>query len=182
MIIGKRLYLRCLDKQDIYKVMNWRNQPHVHENIFSFTFINSYQQEQWFEKYAQDSRQESFMIVLKETEEEIGVIGLSYIDYKNGTAVLNTMIGEKRYWGKGYATEASIYIINYAFNELNLNRITSFFYESNKAIINKNLKLGFKMEGKLRQLIFSKGKFQDVGVMGLLREDWVKIQDSIGNL
>jgi len=174
MIVGERIILRCIDKGDIYKIMHWRNDPEIKKNVFSHTFINSLQQERWFENYCQNNTEERFMIVLKDQDEAIGVNGLSDIDYKNQSAILNTMIGERKYWNQGYAKEATVLIINYAFSELNLNRIVSYSYESNKAIQKKNSNLGFQVEGLLRQMVFSEGEFQNVVIMSLLRGDWNK--------
>ena len=176
MLVGKRIFLRPLERKDIEKVRKWRNDPAVIENIFSYNYINDLQQEKWFEKYSNSPNEVSFIIVLNEEKEDIGVIGLSNIDFKNQNAVLNTMIGEKKYWNKGYATEALNLLVHYAFNQMNLNRITSYLFAFNKASIRKNEKNGFIIEGTIRQMCFSGGKFQDVIVMGLLRDDWRKMQ------
>lgn len=177
MILGQRILLRPIEKKDIFLIKSWRNDPSVNENIFSYQFINDLQQELWFENYCSNPNEESFIIALKETQDAIGIIGLSRIDFKNQNAVLNTMIGEKSFWNKGYATEALHLLLAYAFNEMNLNRITSYIYRSNKASIRKNEKNGFIIEGTLRQMNFTGGKFHDVIVMGLLRADWQAKED-----
>ena len=85
---------------------------------------------------------------------------------------MSTLIGNKAYWGKGIATSALRLLCEYAFNEMNLNRIYTYVLKDNIGSIRKNEKNGFKIEGTLRKHVFNQGSFQDVVVMGLLKEDF----------
>lgn len=87
----------------------------------------------------------SYAIELKSEQKVIGVIGFDEIIPDNSLGELNQRyIGYRfssRYWGEGYATEASKALINYLFNELNLDLIWCSHYDFNlrsKNVINKN--------------------------------------------
>jgi RimJ/RimL family protein N-acetyltransferase len=76
------------------------------------------------------------------------------------------------YWGQGYATEAGARVVAYAFEELQLNRVTAHAMRRNRASTRVMEKLGMVHEGTLRQDIYHWGAFEDVEVYGLLRADY----------
>lgn len=53
----------------------------------------------------------------------------------------------RKYWGKGYATEASLACLDYGFNKLNLNRIIAKAMPENIASLKVMIKLGMKHKG-----------------------------------
>jgi len=110
-----------------------------------------------------------FGIELKSEKKLVGVIGLNHIDSFNQGASLSYWINEK-YWRKGIASEAIKPVIDFAFNELKLRRLYLFAYASNKASNNLAKKLGFELEGTLKQSHKSKatGQIFDANCYGLL--------------
>jgi RimJ/RimL family protein N-acetyltransferase len=72
------------------------------------------------------------------------------------------MIGEKEYWGKGYGTEAKMLLLDYAFNVLNLRKITSGVIAFNERSYNYSMRCGYKREGILKSHIYRDGKYWDV--------------------
>ncbi len=86
-------------------------------------------------------------------------------------------LGERKYWSKGYGTDAMRIILRYAFTELNLHRVSLDTFEYNPRAIRSYEKAGFKIEGRVRQLLNREGRRWDVIYMGILREEWEKIRD-----
>ena len=66
-----------------------------------------------------------FSIKTLEDDQLIGNCSLHKIDNKNRSAELGILIGEKDYWGKGFGTDAVRVLLRFAFNEANLNRVSS---------------------------------------------------------
>ena len=66
------------------------------------------------------------------------------------------MMGDKTEWGKGYAKEASIAIINYAFEELGLNKVNLGVIDSNDVAVKLYEKIGFVVEGVLTQNFYER--------------------------
>ena len=101
----------------------------------------------------------------------VGIIQLNNIDYISGTATWGFIIGETNNQGRGIGTEFSKLILYYAFNYLNLRKITSFIIDDNVISTRFFQKLGFEEEGILRKHHFIDGKYKDVLIMSLFRND-----------
>lgn len=111
-------------------------------------------------------------IFICETNLHIGNIDISSINWINRTGIYNIIIGNREQQGQGYAFEASIALLDHAFNRLNLNRIQLGVEVENKAAIKLYKKIGFIEEGLLRSNICKKGKYHDSLIMGLLKDDF----------
>lgn len=85
-----------------------------------------------------------FAVVLKETNQFIGFAGLKFLEDMNEVDLGYRFI--QKYWGKGYASEASKACIDYGFNQLNLNEIIALVLPENIGSINVLDKLGFNYE------------------------------------
>ncbi len=75
-------------------------------------------------------------------------------------------------WGHGYATEAARALLQWAFDTLDLNRVQSETDTRNVASARVLEKLGFELEGTLREDCIVNGDVSDSWVYGLLRRDW----------
>jgi RimJ/RimL family protein N-acetyltransferase len=104
----------------------------------------------------------------------IGTTGFHQVDWKNRTAELGIVIGDKEWWGRGYGTDAVRALARWALDELALNRLWLRVYEDNARAIHSYEKVGFKVEGRLRQDRFHGGRYFDTVVMGLLRDELVR--------
>lgn len=79
------------------------------------------------------------------------------------------------YWRCGYMTEALDAILEFGFDELELNRIEALTMRENQASAGLLRKLGFVEEGLLRQHDFFKGAFHDMRLFALLRADYFEL-------
>lgn len=75
-------------------------------------------------------------------------------------------------WGHGYATEAAHALLQWAFGTLDLNRVQAEADTRNVASARVLEKLGFVLEGTLREDCIVNGDVSDSWVYGLLRRDW----------
>src|SRR5690625_172592 len=114
----------------------------------------------------------SYIIVEKENERSIGVVSLTNIDYKNRNAECIIDIGETEYWGKGFGSEALKLLLDYAFYEMNLHRVSLRVFSFNDRAIRMYTKLGFQEEGNSRQSLFRDGKWHDIIYMGILQNEY----------
>ena len=103
-----------------------------------------------------------------------GRIGLHHINKQN-------KIGEIGYWladglqGKGIITKCCTAIINHGFTQLGLNRIEIKCATSNGKSLAVAEKLQFKQEGILRQAEWLNGKFIDLYLYAMLKDEWKNI-------
>jgi [ribosomal protein S5]-alanine N-acetyltransferase len=75
-------------------------------------------------------------------------------------------------WGHGYATEAARAVLQWAFDSLPLNRVQAETDTRNAASARVLAKLGFVLEGTLREDCIVNGEVSDSWVFGLLRREW----------
>lgn len=102
----------------------------------------------------------------------IGFLALHSIEWNNGAAVLSMGIGDAKYRGKGYGSDALRLGLNYAFSELNLYRVGLDVIASNTRAIRAYEKAGFRLEGAMRAAVYRDGVRVDRLIMGILRPEW----------
>jgi ribosomal-protein-serine acetyltransferase len=110
-------------------------------------------------------------------EKLIGSMGFNKIDLINEKAEIGYWI-DSDYEGKGIITKCVTAIINYGFNELNLNRIEIKCSALNKRSAAIPKKLSFTLEATLREDHKIKdpetaSEFTDGLIFGLLKKDWI---------
>jgi len=77
------------------------------------------------------------------------------------------------FWGQGYATEAAGAVVRYGFEQIQLHRIFASHFEDNVASMRVLQKLGMRHEGCLRQHILKWGKFIDLQLYAILRQEFL---------
>ena len=176
MLIGEKIILRPLKVEDLEKTCHWRNNLELIRLTQGIRFPKTVEMEkEWFNYALSDksNRNIYFGIDVIESNSFIGLIQLTNIDYISGTAVLGYVIGEKEKRGKGYGKEAKKLIIKYAFQTLNLRKITEYNVSFNEAAIKMNLNsTGFRQEGKLIKHVYYDIEYHDVLIFSVLKEDW----------
>jgi ribosomal-protein-serine acetyltransferase len=101
-----------------------------------------------------------------------GRIGIHYINQQNKLGAIGYWIGTD-FSGKGIITKACQALINHCFQNLGLNRIEIKCATGNEKSAAVAERLGFVKEGVLRQAELVNGKFHDLNLYALLKEDWV---------
>jgi RimJ/RimL family protein N-acetyltransferase len=153
----------------------WRNDPKV--RIFSRNVTPRTVDEQKKRLETGEGRtpeQISFEIWHIRDNIPIGTVGLNHIDWINGWANANLAIGEPDYWGHNIATEATELLVEYAFNELNLNKLHGGAAVDNIGSWTVAEKIGFEFEGIRKHGMYVNGKYVDAKTYRLLKEDWLK--------
>ncbi len=168
--VGERIYLRPVELEDVPLLQGWINDPEVNRFLGAFMPINGVREREWIEGLYKEPGNMVLLIVLKDGDVPIGSCGLHSMrmDFPNRSAELGILIGEKAFQNQGYGVEAMRLICAYGFNRLNLNRIGLRVYDYNKRAIRCYEKVGFSVEGRIREGRFIEGEYYDVILMGLL--------------
>ena len=116
------------------------------------------------------SRPGIFALELRENKKCIGCIDIS-IQPEHEKASFGYALNRK-YWGKGYMTEALNAILDLSFNKLDLNRVESTHYMGNEGSGKVMIKCGMKLEGIGKQELKVKRVFRDVAHYGITKELW----------
>ncbi|MEZ4572168.1 MAG: GNAT family protein [Thermomicrobiales bacterium] len=101
----------------------------------------------------------------------IGQCGLHNFNETSRTAELGIGIGDKDYWGRGYGREAVNLLVEYAFRYRNFRRVWLWVHADNERAIRAYLACGFVEEGRLREHMYSNGRYVDAVYMGILRAE-----------
>lgn len=120
-------------------------------------------------------------IVDRETQALVGSCGLSSINERHRRAEIGYDLAPD-HWGKGIATEAVTRVLQFAFEELGLNRIEASVMSGNQAAERVLTRLGFQREGVLRQYKVSRGVARDYTLYSLLRDEWLAAHQPSGEL
>jgi RimJ/RimL family protein N-acetyltransferase len=105
----------------------------------------------------------------------IGELSLDVVTWPGRDAFVGLGIGETEYWSRGYGTDVMNVLLRFAFTEINLRRVTLSVFEYNPRAIRSYEKAGFRHEGRMRKVLNKEGKRWDVFYMGILREEWMKL-------
>ena len=135
------IILDTLTSIDLELVRTWRNSDHVKENMKYRGYIDSTMQTKWFDELNQKN---NFYFVIKEKEVKIGLINLKEIDWERGIAEAGIFIGEKEYLNSPSPLLATISIMEFAFEELNLKVLKAKIASANLRAILYNESIGYK--------------------------------------
>lgn len=168
---GENIYLRSPELSDIPVMTRWINDCEVTRYLTARFPINTLNEEEYVRGQGKDRENMSLLIVLKEGDKPIGSLGLHQIHSINRNAELGILIGEKKCWGNGYGPEAINLVVEYAFDFLNLHKVSLHVYQSNERAQKAYEKCGFKKNAILPEEVFINGKYEDVYVMSILRKE-----------
>lgn len=178
MIYTERVRLRGVEREDLPRFVRWFADPEVRAGLLMYLGMSLAREERWFEETLQRPQDEQPLAIDVRTGrdqwEHIGSCGLHKIDWRNRSAELGIVIGEKRYWNQGLGTEVIHLLLAHAFETLNLGRVSLQVFEDNPRAQHTYEKAGFVLEGRLRRAEFRRGSYRDVRVYSVLQEEWAK--------
>jgi [ribosomal protein S5]-alanine N-acetyltransferase len=105
----------------------------------------------------------------------IGMCGFNYWHRVDRRASIGFDLA-RAYWRRGIMRQAVTEILRFGFIEMDLNRIEADVSAENEASMRLLTLLGFTPEGRQRQQYFEEGKFHDLILFGLLRDDWASVK------
>lgn len=169
---GSKVLLRALEREDLEYLREMANDPDMEKMVIGWSFpISKYEQEKWYEKTVGDKT--NLKLAIQDDKGVlIGMATLGPIDWKNRKAEHGIKLGRNTPKGQGYATDAVMTVMKYAFEELQLNRLEGSMFEYNIASQKLYTKCGWSVEGKARQSIYKNNKYHDEIIVSVLREDY----------
>jgi len=171
-LAGRLIRLRALESADEPLLQAWVNDPVVTEYL-THIYPYSHAQESGFIAAASPARfaEARFGIVTLDEGVLIGVESLEGARPESRSASLAIMIGDRRYWGRGYGTDAVRTLCRFGFEMMNLHRVELEVFPENLRAIRVYERVGFQHEGRRREGIYRAGRYSDVLGMGMLRSE-----------
>lgn len=171
--------LRELEKNDISVINKWRNNPDIISSLGApFRYINQDVDEKWFDNYM-INRGNSVRCAVLFNDNLVGLVSLTSIDTLNRSAEFHIMIGDISSQNKGAGSFATNEMLNHAFNNLNLHRISLSVLEDNTRAQHVYEKVGFKKEGVLRKVFFKNGIYVNAFIYSILKNEY---KNSLGGV
>ncbi|CAM3808077.1 GNAT family N-acetyltransferase [Mesobacillus thioparans] len=173
----ERLVLRKVMNEDASSIFKYMSNEEVmkYYGLEPFESINDALDEiAWYQSIHNNRTGRRWGITLKEQGVVIGSCGFHNIVSKHFRSEIGFELSQDL-WGKGIAAEAVEAIINYGFQHMNFQRIEALIEPPNCSSQKLVEKLGFINEGLLRDYEFTRGKFDDLFMYSLLKQDFDKI-------
>ncbi len=176
-LIGERVYLRPLEREDLSLIRKWANDPEIRALTGEVAPMSQAAAEEWFERVRADRERVWFIVALKKTGRAIGEAGLLRMFPAWRTTDLSIIIGEKDAWGKGYGSEAIRLLMDYAFGALNFHRVAVGVVGFNERALRFYEKAGFKREGIQRDGYYYNHAYHDFVMMSILEDEFRRDAD-----
>ena len=172
MLEGRLVRLEPLEVADVNdEYVNWFNDPVT----FRYLGTKFGQTRTSVRRYVESITPPNLAckIVWREEGRHVGNISLYSFDPVHRVMELGIVIGDARVRGHGVGKEACSLLIQYAFDHLNVRRITAGTVVDNVAMKKAFLALGFKVEGTLRAQYYLEGRYHDIDRFGLLKDEFL---------
>jgi len=149
-ILGEKVALGPVGRDLIPRLQRWLNDFEVARTTYGalpWTMENAE------DRYRRNTGEGvvSFTIYERATSRPIGTTLLYDIDHRDRKACFGILIGEKDCWGKGYGTETTRLVLDYAFNGLDLHNVMLWMQAYNERALRAYLSAGFQIIGRRRQ-------------------------------
>lgn len=169
---GERLFLRELRPEDAnpdyYRWMSDYEVVRYTESRFAPPSLEGLRE--FVMRQAADPAVVFLAIVAKDSGRHIGNLKLGPINWLHRLGDVGIIVGEKQYWGKGYAAEAIRLLAGFALGRLGLHKLTASCYADNLGSIKTFEKAGFTIEGTRPRHFHLDGRWVDLVQLGMWRE------------
>jgi RimJ/RimL family protein N-acetyltransferase len=169
-ILGERVRLVAPNEEMLPTYIRWLADPDIVRYLGILFPPSIGQEKEWFDRVCRSNDDIIWAIMVG--DKLIGTSGIHRIHWRNRRAITGSLIGEKDEWRKGYASEAHRLRTQYAFEQLNLEKLESEAFTENLGSIRALEKSGYRQCGLARRHEFRHGKWHDFWLGEVLRDEW----------
>lgn len=169
----ERLLIKKLDSKIMNEIFELNNDDEI-KKILGVTDEEFIRQEKIHQKGYESYNQKmlNFQIVEKESDTIIGNCGFHSWNPQHHRAEVGYALNSDEFKNKGFMKEALQKVIEYGFQELDLNRIEALIDENNTPSKKLLHHFGFTREGNLRGHYLVDGVFEDSVLYSLLKSEY----------
>ena len=173
-IVGERVTLTPVTPEMLLNYVRWFVDKEV-TRFLGRSFCPTLAMEQeWFERTAKSDTDIVWAILVE--DRHIGSTGIHQISWSNRRAITGNLIGDKSEWGKGYGSEVVRLRTEYAFTETTLEKLETEVFTDNIGSRRCLEKAGYRQCGTARRHVFRGGKWHDMWLADILRDEWIAAQ------
>lgn len=177
-IQGNLVTLKAFDTQHIYasEYLKWLRDPEVVRTLNLPNYLQKQIEIGELENYCNSrisSKKDIFIAIhTAKSDAFIGTCKIAHIDCYAATADIGIMIGNKSYWGQGIGSETIRLLGKFAFEEMGLRKLTAGTMGTNLAMIRVFQKMGFILEGTIRQQDKLETQYVDHILLGCFKDEF----------
>jgi len=166
------LRFRNIKPDDLPMILKWRTMPEVADYMYTDFEPKIEIQQKWYDDICRDNTRRDWLINVD--GEDVGLLSIIRIDNLNKRCEWAYYLASPSVRGKGIGKSVEMNVLEYVFENLNLNKLCCEVLKKNEIVIKIHEKYGSVVEGTRRRHIFKKNDFHDIVEMGILEEDWRK--------
>lgn len=177
-LLTARLIIRLAERDDLDALSTLHSDAEITRYIPHMHWMTRADADLWFARLLERRETQSAMqcvIVKRATnnanEAVIGTAMLFNFEMASQLAEIGYLLS-REHWGEGYAAEAMTTFIDFSFATLNLRRLEATVDVRNVASNKLLQRLGFTLEGMLRERWLAAGELQDINLHALLKREW----------
>ncbi|MGC1780310.1 MAG: GNAT family protein [Xanthobacteraceae bacterium] len=169
MFVGTKVTVGSFVPEDYPAMYCWANDVAAFRHDGAFRPVNLTDVVHQCEAAGKDPSRVMLAIRRRSDPHIIGYLVIQNISAVHRSADIGVRIGEEKYRGQGYGTDAIKIALDYCWRHLNLERVGLVVFGNNARAISAYKAVGFKKEGLLKRLLFIDGARVDVLVMAAFR-------------
>jgi len=156
-------------EESLSAIVKWRNDSDVNKYLRpAYRTLEDVQQ--WYRGYFSSHGNRLFGI--RRDDALIGYCTIEAVERANNKCEVGIVIGEKAHWRRGIGRAVGGQLLKKAFADLGMHRVEAIIQGDNLASIRCFSRIGFRLDGRLRDAKFRDGRYVDLLVYSILREEW----------
>lgn len=171
-----RLLLRRMEMSDARDLFDYSRDPQVALHVLWDAQKNISESRAYIKCMLRKYRAgdpASWCIVRRDQGRVVGTIGYMWFQPENNAAEVGYSLA-RNCWNQGFMTEALQAVLRYSFEEMGINRIEAQHEVGNPASGAVMRKCGMTREGTLRSRLYNKGRYVDVELYSILRQEYLQ--------
>lgn len=173
----KSIYFRAFEEEDADLIYQWMNDDELKKLSFGVNHRMCRSEAlDWVTARKRDSRSQVWWAICStENDKMIGYTYLTDIHYINRCAEYGgLLIGDPDYRDGNALIEAFLFVLEYAFERLNLHRLYGYYMSEHQTTRLMMDAVFFKTEGIQRLAVYKNGKYHDVIFASILADEYFK--------
>ncbi|HUZ02030.1 MAG TPA: GNAT family protein [Thermomicrobiaceae bacterium] len=177
-VVGKNVALGPLRRDLLATYHRWNNTVSTSRTLGLSWPTTIEQEAETYEQRVASANSTYFTVYEAAARQPIGVTYLYEIDHRHRRATFGITIGDAPNRGKGYGTEATRLVLDYAFTSLGLSNVMLTLLEFNIAGYRAYQNAGFREFGRRTRCSFMNGRLWDLIYMQALADNFVDADET----
>lgn len=166
--------LKKLTEVDLELVREWRNSEDVANYMYTDSHISSEDQVKWFHQLNKETTR--YWLITYDNR-KLGLAYITGISKSLSSCYWGFYIGDSSVRGAGIGAKVEFNVLEYVFNDLDLNKLRCEVFVQNDRVIKMHEKFGFRREAYYREHCFKGREKLDVVGLAMLKNDWKVLRD-----